>query len=81
MIGPLVRQLLAQVRLLAVHQVAEAGAGRRARHGADDSAAPPIVLVETVAEHAAGNRADTRADRGLVHRPGTVRVRGAGGEQ
>ena len=80
-VGALARQLLAQLRLLAVHQIADAGAGRRAGGGADDRAAHPIALVEPIAEHAAGNRADTRADRGLVHGLGAVRVRGASGEQ
>jgi hypothetical protein len=80
-IGALARQLLAQLRLLAVHQISDAGAGRGARGSADDRAAHPVALVEAVAEHAAGERADTRADRGPVHRLGAVRVRGAGGEQ
>ena len=56
---------------------ARGGAGS----GADDRAAAPLVLVEPVAEHAAGKGTDTGADGGLDGGLGAVRMRRAGGEQ
>ena len=80
MFGALVGQLLAQLRLLAVHEIADTGAGGCSCSGADHRPAAPLVLIEAVAEDAAGKGSDARADGGLVGGLGAVCVRGAAGE-